>query len=67
MDHKDIAAQLNRVDNPVSIALQRDLQNAGAQPMQRLRNIGLAALGRNRERGEGLRAARLGGIGCRRR
>ena len=41
MDHKDIAAQLHR-----------DLQNAGAQTKQRFRNIGLAALGRNCQRGE---------------
>ena len=54
LEHPDIAAELHCVDNPVSIALKRqcDLQHAGAKPMQGLRNIGLAALGRNRERGE---------------
>lgn len=52
MDHPDIGAELNRIDNPVGIALegQRDLDDAGAKPMQGLRKIGLAALGRNRKR-----------------
>ena len=54
MDHPVIGAELNHIDNPVGIALegQRDLNDAGAQPMQGLRKIGLAALGRNRKRRE---------------
>ena len=50
MEYPEFFANLYCIDHAKRIALesQRDLEHAGAQPVQRLRNVRLAALRRNR-------------------
>ncbi len=45
MEHPEFLANLHRVDHAKGIALepQRDLEHAGAQPVQGLCNVGLAS------------------------
>ena len=55
---------LQRVHHAEGIALerQRDLNDAGAHAVQRLRGVRLGAFGRHRERGQTDRTRRLGEI-----
>ena len=54
MDHPQIMINLNRIYHPKSIALepQGNFEHTGPHSCHRLRDIGLASLRRNRQRGE---------------